>query len=32
MVIERVSGILVHLQWRQWTGTTNDVEDRLVDA
>ena len=32
MVVERVSGILIHLQWRQWTGTTNDMEDRLVDA
>ena len=32
MVIEGTSGVLVHLQWRQWTGPPSDVEDRLVDA
>lgn len=32
MVIERVSGILIHLQRKQWTGATSEVEDRIVDA
>ena len=32
MVIERVSGVLIRLQLRQWTRATSDVEDRLVDA
>ena len=32
MVIEGVSGILIHLQPRQWARATSDVEDRLVDT
>lgn len=32
MVVDRVSGIFIHLQRRQWTRATSDVEDRLVDA